>query len=222
VTFDPRDRDRITLANGRILRIRPLRHGEGGPIRELFARLSPRTHDLRFFSEKTTPSSLVRMLADVDGVRRLALIAELETPSGGEVVALGNVAAVVNDRAEVDLVVADAAQRQGIGVALAVRLLQAAEARGYRRFVAHARLDNPAVRRLLRHVVEVISMNVNSGVVEIAFVRRRPVVAPYPAFVEATRKGEAAYNATREARRPARDPLELAYERIMARQRDSI
>jgi hypothetical protein len=34
-------------------------------------------------------------------------------------------------------------------------------------------------------------------------------------LVEATREGEAAYNASREST-PAKDPLEQAYERILA------
>ena len=111
------------------------------------------------------PDSLLRMLADVDDPRRLALVAELDHADGGDVVALGNVSAIDDDRAEVGLVVADAWQRQGIGAALAARLLQAAEVRGYHR------------------------------------------------------EGEAAYNASREPKTPVKDPLEQAYERILAAER---
>jgi GNAT superfamily N-acetyltransferase len=71
------------------------------------------------------------------------------------------------------LVVADAWQRQGIGRALAARLLHAAEGRGYRRFVVDGLLNNPALRPLLNHLADVVSTSTRRGVSEITFVRRR-------------------------------------------------
>jgi GNAT superfamily N-acetyltransferase len=175
VNSNARDEDQMRLPDGRRLFIRPLRPGEYGTVRELCARLSLRTRQLRFFLPMPVlPDSLLRMLADVGDPRRLALIAELEHADGGDVVALGNVCAIDDERAEVGLVVADAWQRLGIGVALAARLLHAAEVRGYRRFVVHGLWDNPALRPLLNHLAEVVSTNTRSGECEITFVRRRP------------------------------------------------
>jgi GNAT superfamily N-acetyltransferase len=163
----------ITLPNGLQVRIRALRHGELNTVRELCARLSLRTRYLRFLSPMPVlPESLLRMLADVDDPRRLTLIAELDDAAGGNVVALGNMAAVDDDHAELGLVVADAWQRQGIGVALAARLLHAAELRGYQRFVVHGLWDNPALRPVLSHTADVVSATMRSGVSEITFVRR--------------------------------------------------
>jgi GNAT superfamily N-acetyltransferase len=118
------------------------------------------------------PESLLLMLADVDDPRRLTLIAELDDAAGGTVVALGNMAAVDDDHAEFGLVVADAWQRQGIGVALAARLLHAADLRGFRRFVVHGLWNNPALRAVLSHTADVVSATMRSGVSEITFVRR--------------------------------------------------
>jgi len=221
VNSETADKTKITLANGCHLRIRPLRRGEDGAVRELFARLSLPTRYLRFFRPMPVLSdSLLRLLADVDDPRRIAMVAEAGESSGGDVVALGNVGPTDDGRAELGLVVADAWQRQGVGTALADRLLQAADARGYRRFVVHGLVVNPALRPLLSHVAEVVSTTTRYGVSEIAFVRRRPVGVPATAFryfVEATIEGEAAYNAAREPRMPVRDPLEQAYERILAK-----
>ena len=169
------DEGQIALPNGCHLRIRALRSGEDGPVRELCARLSPRTRYLRFFLPiPVLPDSLVRMLADVDDPRRLALVAELDDADGGDVVAFGNVGGGDDDRAEVGLVVADAWQRQGIGVAVAARLLHAAEGRGYHRFVVHGLGENSALHPLLNHVADVVSTKTRHGVSEITFVRRRP------------------------------------------------
>jgi GNAT superfamily N-acetyltransferase len=213
--------NKITLANGCHLRIRPLRSGEDGAVRELFARLSLPTRYLRFFLPVPVLSeSLLRLLADVDDPRRIALVAETGESDGGDVVALGSVGPADDGRGELGLVVADAWQRQGIGIALADRMLHAADARGYRRFVVHSLASNPALRPLLSHVAEVVSTTTRYGVSEIAFVRRRPVGVPatvFRYFVEATAEGEAAYNAAREPRMPVSDPLERAYERILAK-----
>ena len=170
---DPTVNSNITLPNGRHVGIRALRHGELNTVRELCARLSLRTRYLRFFSPMPVlPESLLRMLADVDDPRRLALIAELDDVDGGSVVALGNMVALDDDHAELGLVVADAWQRQGIGIALAARLLHEADLRGFRRFVVHGLWDNPAFRPVLSHTADVISATTRLGVSEITFVRR--------------------------------------------------
>lgn len=217
--------DRITLANGHHLRVRALRNGEDHTVRELCARLSLRTRHLRFFLPvPVVPDSLLQLLADVDDHRRFALVAELDEAAGGDVVALGNVGAIDDARAELGLVVADAWQRQGIGLALIARLLRAAEARGYHRFVVHGLADNPALRPLLNHVADVVSTTTRCGVLEIAFVQRRlaePSTRAFRCLVEATEEGEALYNAAREPKITASDPRERAYERILAAHRQS-
>jgi len=124
---------------------------------------------------------LLRLLTDVDDIRRIALVAELDV-DGGDAVAFGNVCALDDDRAELGLVVADAWQRQGIGIALASRVLHAAETHGYHRFVVHGLLGNPALRPLLRHVGDIVSATTRADVTEIAFVRRRPAEALTRAF----------------------------------------
>ena len=200
--------NQITLANGCRLTIRPLRRGEEGTLRELFARLSPRSRYLRFFSEMpVTPDSIVRMLADVDGVHRLGIVAELDHAHGCDVVALGNVG-IGEGLPEFGIVVADAWQRQGIGIAVIDRMLQAAERLGHQRFVVHALYENPAMRKLLDHVADVESTCTRQGVMEITFVRRRP------AEEQRAARGAAAAN-----RSGTLDQfLERAYERILASQ----
>ena len=171
---DLRQTARLTLPGGRYLHIRALRSGEENAIRDLFGRLSPRTRYLRFLAPTSIlTASLLRTLTDVDDLERLALVAELDECNSGDVVGLGNVVACEDGRSEVGLVVADAWQCQGIGIALVARLLRAAEARGHERFVIHERWDNQALRPLLRRVGDVVSIDTNFGISEITFVRRR-------------------------------------------------
>lgn len=167
--------DHIMLANRHLLHIRPLRPCEDGPVRELYRHLSPRTRYLRFFSPMPVlPDSVLGLLTGVDYRRRLALLAEVETAGGVEVVALGSFGATDGSRAEVALVVRDEWQRQGIGIAVAARVLRAAEARGFDRFVAYALRENVVIRKVLDHVGDLVSTKTSDGVCEMSFVRRRP------------------------------------------------
>ncbi|HEY7291900.1 MAG TPA: GNAT family N-acetyltransferase [Vicinamibacterales bacterium] len=165
----------VTLDNRRTLRVRPLRRNEEEPVRELFAALSPRTRYRRFLSPMPTlPDAITRLLTRVDYRRRLALIAEHDGTAGREVVAMASFGAVDEGTAEVSLVVRDDWQHQGVGIALGTRVLQAAEARGYHRFIVHFLSDNVAVRRFLRHVGEVVMVRVTGGFSEVVFVRQPP------------------------------------------------
>lgn len=164
----------ISLPNGSVLRIRPLRRGDDRPIRQLYGKLTPETRYLRFFSPMSLlPDQVLRLIICVDYRRRLALLGELDTADGVQVVALGSFAAIDHNTAEVALVVADQWQRQGIGTVLASRVLLAAEARGFDRFVAHVLHGNAVIRSLLRHAALIVSTKTHHAASEVCFVRRR-------------------------------------------------
>jgi len=172
---DPAERgEHLEIANHGRLRIRPLRRSEDDAIREFYARLTPQTRYLRFFSPMPAlPESVLRALSDVDSTGRFALVAE-DDSANGAFVGLASFGAIDNERAEVALVVRDDWQRRHLGTELAERVLQAAECRGYHRFVAHVSMDNVGIRRLLRHVGELVASRVEGGgVSELEFVRRR-------------------------------------------------
>ena len=166
--------DHIVLSNLRLLRIRPLRRCEESTITDLYDHLSPRTRYLRFFSPMPTlPDYIVRMLACVDYRGHLALVAEHDNGNGTEIVGLASFAAIDDGQVEVALVVRDDWQRQRLGTELAGRLLRAAEARGFHRFIANVLWDSVAIRKLLKSLGDVVSTKMSGGTSEIAFVRRR-------------------------------------------------
>jgi acetyltransferase len=166
--------DDVTLPNEKTLHIRALRRCEDESVRGLYARLSPRTRYQRFFSPMPAlPDSVLRLLTCVDYRRRLALVAESVTSSGREIVGLGSFTAIDDHNAEVALVVRDDWQRQRVGTTLARRVLQAAEDRGFDRFVVLVHADNFAIRKLLTKVGDVVSATISGGVSELAFVRQR-------------------------------------------------
>jgi acetyltransferase len=160
----------VTLSNHKRVRIRALNSGEDAPIRELWPNLSPRTRYLRFLSIMSTlPESLVRRLAAVDNCRTLAFVAEHDADGHAVVVGLINLGAIDDESVELGLVVRDDWQRQHVGTELAVRMMAAAEQRGFRRFIGHVLQENVAMRKLLRNIGEVISLKVSGSVLEMAF-----------------------------------------------------
>lgn len=168
--------DDLTLPSQRRVHIRALHRGEESSIRELDAHLSMRTRYLRFLSPlPALPDSLTRLLACVDYRRRLALVAEHHNGNAREVIGLGSFGAVDDNSAEVALVVSDEWQRLHVGTELATRVLQAAEDRGFHRFIVHVLAENVAIRGLLKKVGVVVSARMHGSVSEVAFVRRQPV-----------------------------------------------
>lgn len=166
--------DVVTLPDRRRVRIRALRRCEDQPVRDLFARLSPYSRYQRFLSPlPSLPDSLARQLTCGEYRRHLALVAEYPFDTADcETIGLGSFGAIDDDTAEVGLVVRDDWQRQHVGLELANRILQAAEARGFHRFVANVRQDNVAIRRLLGRVGRIVSGRFSGGEAELAFVKR--------------------------------------------------
>jgi len=185
------------MSMGSHLHFRSLQPGEDSVVRDLFTRLSLPTRYLRFFMPLPVLSdSLLRMIGGAEDLGRIAMVAETDDVRR-QVVALGNVAPADYGRGEIGLVVADAWQRQGIGSALADRLLRAAQDCGYSKFVVYSLIGNPAVRPLLARVADVVSTRMHYGVSETTFVSRQPI--------ESIR------------REPADETIDRAYARLWAR-----
>jgi len=145
----------LTRADNRRLHIRPLRRCEDDASRAFYARLSPRTRYLRFFSPMPfLPDAVLRLLTSVDYRRNVSLVAE-DGAGTGEIVALASFGATDDDCGEVALVVRDDWQRQRVETALADRVLRAAEDLGFCRLVVHVTSDNLAIRKLLTRVGDV-------------------------------------------------------------------
>jgi RimJ/RimL family protein N-acetyltransferase len=159
------------------VRIRSLRHGEQGAIREFYARLTPQTRYFRFLSlASALPDDTMRRLTIVNDPHRLALVAVCART--GDLVGLANLCAVGCQSAEMGLVVRDDWQRRRVGTELAERLLASGETRGFDRFVAHMMVNNVAARRLVARIGHVVSTRMNGGMVELTFVRLTAVSRP--------------------------------------------
>ena len=166
--------DYVTLSNRKRIRIRTLPSGEDAPIRQLWPHLGPQTRYLRFLSALTTlPDSLLQYLVSAEDCTTQAIVAEHEIDGRTVVVGLVNLGALDDQSVEVGIVIRDDWQRQHLGTELVLRIMHAAELRGFRRFVGHVLDENVAMRKILRNVGEIVSTKVSGSVHELAFVRRQ-------------------------------------------------
>ena len=115
------------------------------------------------------------MLANVDYVNRLALVAEAESPRGLELVGVARYEPTDRpDMVEVAFVVQDGWQGKGLGTVLLHDLLRAAETRGIRRFYAYVLADNSRMLDLLARFTTIVDRKIEMGVAEVTFTPRTP------------------------------------------------
>jgi len=175
----PRDLVRtITLKDGFSARIRPIRPDDEPRLVDLYERLSRHTAYQRFFTVlRRLPSDWYHFFANVDYVRRLALVVERETVAGVQLIGVGRYEpAEEPDTAEVAFVVEDGWQGRGLGGILLEAVLGAADARGIRRFRAYVQADNHRMLRLLATRTHVEDRKTEEGVTGLWF-RRVPADA---------------------------------------------
>jgi RimJ/RimL family protein N-acetyltransferase len=162
------------LKDGSSVHIRPIRPDDAPRLQELYDRLSRHTVYQRFFTVmQRLPPDWARILATVDYQRRLALLAEHDTPRGVEVVGVGRYeAADAPDTAEVAFVVQDGWQCRGLGTILLREVLDAAAARGIHEFCAYVLAENRRMLDLIARVGDVHERKTEQGVTELRFTRR--------------------------------------------------
>jgi len=163
----------VTLKDGFSTRIRPIRPDDEPRLVDLYERLSRHTAYQRFFTVlRRLPSDWYHFFANVDYVRRLALVAERETVAGTQLIGVGRYEPSEEpDAAEVAFVVEDGWQGRGLGAVLLEAVLCAADARGIRRFRAYVLADNHRMLRLLATRTLVEERKTEEGVTGLRFRR---------------------------------------------------
>ena len=132
--------------------IRPVQSTDAALLADGFARLSPRSRQLRFLTRKKQLSSAeLRYFTDVDHHDHEALAAL--NPADGRGVGIARYIRHAGDAhaAEIAVTVVDDWQGRGLGTELVARLSDRARSEGIRRFTALVADDNVTVARMLRN-----------------------------------------------------------------------
>jgi RimJ/RimL family protein N-acetyltransferase len=163
----------VTLRDGTRVRMRPIRPDDEPRLSELYDRLSRDSRYQRFFSVmRRLPPDWARFLANVDAVRRFALV--VEAPGQPEtLIAVARYEPTSEaGTVEVAFVVQDGWQDRGLGTILFRELLDAAAANGVTRFRAWVLGDNRRMLDLIARLGDVQERSFGQGVVELAFTAR--------------------------------------------------
>jgi GNAT superfamily N-acetyltransferase len=163
----------VALRDGPAVRIRPIRPDDEPKLVELYDRRSQHTAYQRFFTVmRRLPTDWYHFFANVDYVRRLALVAERETVSGYQLIGVGRYEPGDEpDVAEVAFVVEDGWQGRGLGRALLDAVLGAAAARGIQSFRAYVLTENYRMLRLLSTRTRIEERRTEEGVTRLRFRR---------------------------------------------------
>src|SRR5687767_11783466 len=129
----------LRLRDGKILKLRALRHSDKGGLIGLFKRCSPESIRYRFLSSiKSLPKEMLERLLTVDGAKQVALVVVQGEDADERIVAVGRYNAE-KDRpvvAEVAFLVEDAFQKRGLGTLLLDNLAEIARQHGITHFSA--------------------------------------------------------------------------------------
>jgi GNAT superfamily N-acetyltransferase len=130
----------VELADGTTVRVRAIRPDDDDALVAFHARLSRESIVLRFFGPHPRLSEVeVRRFTQVDGVDRVALVAE----QASEIVAVARYDRPPgSDEAEAAFVVVDAWQHRGLGTILLQHLAEAARSHGVRWLAADTLSEN--------------------------------------------------------------------------------
>jgi RimJ/RimL family protein N-acetyltransferase len=172
----------IVLTDGTELRLRPIRPDDAPRLDVVYQHLSQHSAYQRFFTNmKRLPPDWARVHASVDYRRRLALVVERGLAETPELVAVARYEPTDEaEVAEVAFVVVDGYQGRGLGKILLRHLLEAAHARGIRRFRAYVLADNARMLGLLARFTNIVERHVDSGVASLLFERRIDLDLPPP------------------------------------------
>jgi RimJ/RimL family protein N-acetyltransferase len=168
----------VVLRNGASVRLRPIRPDDAPRLMALCHRLSLRTVYERFFSPRRLRPEEADTLANVDYRERMALVAEVDTGEGLDLVGVARYGpAEEAATADIGLVVEDAWQGLGLGAILLREILRAGARQGIQHFRADVLTENRRALRLLARHTNIAQSATSAGVTSITFLRRESSVA---------------------------------------------
>ena len=155
----------MTLKDGTVIEIRPIRADDKARLTAGHARLSPESQRRRYLAAKPRLTAAdLRYLTEIDGHDHVALVA-LRADRPQIIVAVGRFVRLREDTeaAEFAIVVGDELQGQGLGGRLAELLARQAVSQGIKRFTATTEVDNDPAQRLIARISNHLSYDHRSG-----------------------------------------------------------
>jgi acyl-CoA synthetase (NDP forming)/GNAT superfamily N-acetyltransferase len=150
-------------ADGSVVRIRPIRPDDEGPLKAMNQRLSDRSVYLRFFSSNRVGADVQAHHLATGGVEHQALVAEVS----GQVIGVASYEVLRAAEAEMAFLLDDAVHGRGIGTLLLEQLAAVAREAGIRRLIADTLAENVPMLRVFANSGFEQTRRFDSGVVEL-------------------------------------------------------
>jgi acetyl coenzyme A synthetase (ADP forming)-like protein len=157
----------VVSADGRTVRLRPIRPDDDDRVLRLYERLSPESMYLRFFSPVPAPMARqTERLSQVDQDQHVVIVAE----HGDELVAIAPYDRdAPGDAAEVAFAVDDAHQGRGLGTLLLEHLAAIGRSEAIRLFTATTLPQNRRMLEVFRDAGYEVTSQFEQGTVELSF-----------------------------------------------------
>ena len=179
----------ITLADGTVVRLRPITPADVALLIDIFAHMGAESRYLRFH-EATREPDVMRVLAEAQAIAEMPLaagqgwLALARTPDGA-LVPLGAVRYVLasdGESAEFALSVRDDYQRRGLGTWFMEYMLDQARTAGLARLFGYVQHENEGMWRLLQRLSVEVETRFEEGepVVTLFVQRQREPLSPTP------------------------------------------
>jgi RimJ/RimL family protein N-acetyltransferase len=141
----------LTLRDGAVVWVRPIRPDDTPRLHAFHARLSPESIKLRYFHPLPALSpEWAERLTHINYADRMALVATIGGGADEQIIAVVRYERIGPTTAEVAFVVEDRWQRRGIATQVLYRLATHAAQHGFKTFVAEIMSTNMAMRNLVR------------------------------------------------------------------------
>jgi acyl-CoA synthetase (NDP forming)/GNAT superfamily N-acetyltransferase len=156
----------VVLSTGAVATIRPVQPEDEDAIRALYARATPDSIHLRFFSASpaTVEQDIKRMLRPASQTHLTALAS-----SEGEVIGIGCVEGTPHRTGDIALLVDDNRHGEGVGMLLIEHMIEAARRAGYRQIHADVLAENIPMLRVFRDLGADTATHLDAGVIELDF-----------------------------------------------------
>lgn len=161
--------DKLTLADGRELVVRPIRPDDEPMIKSMFYSFSEQTKYLRYHGTlKSLPHNRLQVFCNVDYDAEMALVVTHGEGGQTEIIGIGRYLTTPDTRtAEMAFVVRDDWQHQGLGTQLFQRLVAIAGRSGIRQFHADVLPQNSGMLKIFHRSGLNTETVTNEGVVRV-------------------------------------------------------
>lgn len=165
---DSADHGRLILRDGSTASIRLAHRGDLKAVKEFYARLSPQSRRMRFFSETKPGEDVMLNLCDsTDPQRGMTLLVWRTIDTGPSIVATGSYIADAPHSAEFAVAVDDGFHGKGLGGLLLERLSILAASHGFHHFNAFTHVNNTPMLDVFRNSGFQMREQFEDGVVKV-------------------------------------------------------